>query len=101
MTRADLSNVASMVETCEQWAKEHFDPVAFRDDDWFTSVDMWADGDFYIVVKHGIGYDQDPYTNELEQIVYDHFEEQAAYVHLTRYPNQTRKEEQHEHEVIK
>jgi len=100
MSRAELDVINSMVETCEQWARDYFDPAAFDEGEWYTSVDMWADGDFYIVVKHGMGYDDDPYTNEIEQIVYDHFEERAAYVHLTRYPNQTRKEEQHEHVVI-
>lgn len=93
-------DINEMVEQCEEAAVERFDDESIEDGDWFTSLSKWQDGDFRVEVKHGLGYDENPYSQVVEMVVYDHFQERMAYVKRRRFPCMTRQDENIEHEVI-
>lgn len=60
-------SITTAVETCERFASDLFDG-----DEFFTQVTKWKDGDFRVMVWHGMGYEQDPYKKRAQQVTYKH-----------------------------
>ena len=95
MTLPELPQVNEMVDVCVELAEQHFEEGTFDEGDYFVDVTMWSDEDYRIEVRHGMEYSQNPYSQDVEMVIYDHEPRRASYTALTRYPNLTRFEDIH------
>jgi hypothetical protein len=80
VSKPDLALVNAAVKRCERHAEELFDG-----DTSFTQTTTWDDGDFRVLVWHGLGYDEEPYRQSAEKVTYNYEEGSIYYAEFTRY----------------
>ncbi|MFP4117236.1 MAG: hypothetical protein ACLFSD_00085 [Salinivenus sp.] len=73
-----MDTVADVVDRAEDYAAEYFD-VDDPERETFTSVTMWDDGDFTVKVRHGMGYEEVPYSQDVELVTYSHQPDRTWY----------------------
>lgn len=66
--------ISDVVAKCEEYADE-----LFSGEEYFTQITKWQDGDFRVLVHHGMGHKQEPYRRRAEKITYRHFDGMIVY----------------------
>ena len=74
--------ILEAVEMCEEYANDHFAEWTY-----FTQVTKWQDGDFRILVSHGMGYLDRPHCRirHHERITYHHDHGEVVYSHVKKH----------------
>lgn len=72
--------IPEIVALCEEYAEE-----LFEEEEYYTGITKWQDGDFKVLVHRGKGHSDQPYRHDAEVIQYRHFDGLVVYSKITRY----------------
>lgn len=73
--------IPAAVEACESHAAEEFEDDAES----FTQITKWEDGDFRVLVWHGMSHERAPYRQDGEKVTYRHYNGEIVYAKVSRY----------------